>query len=88
MAVTSCDFCFHYTATPGKAQPLGAAWTAPSLCLHSQKSAPESGHLAQIPALSCGRDAFSAVSAVYVDFHAQKKGPDGWKIMAKVFTEA
>lgn len=31
---------------------------------------------------------FSAVSTVYVDFHALKKGPDGWKIMAKVFTEA
>lgn len=26
--------------------------------------------------------------ADYVDFHALKKGPDGWKIMAKVFTEA
>ncbi|MEE0708691.1 MAG: hypothetical protein UCO57_07915 [Gemmiger sp.] len=49
---------------------------------------PESVHLAQIPALCCGRDTFSAVSTVYVDFHALKKGPDGWKIMAKVFTEA
>ena len=55
MAVTSCDFYFHYTADPGKAQPLGAAWTAPSLCLHSQKSAPESVHLAQVPALFCGK---------------------------------
>ena len=26
--------------------------------------------------------------ADYVDFHALKKGSDGWKIMAKVFTEA
>ena len=26
--------------------------------------------------------------AVYVDFHALKQGPDGWKILTKVFTEA
>ena len=26
--------------------------------------------------------------ADYVDFHALKKGPDGWKIMAKIFTDA
>jgi len=56
--------------------------------LHSQKSAPKSVHLAQVPALSCGQGAFSTVSADYVDFHALKKGPDGWKIMTKVFTEA
>ena len=54
MAVTSCDFCFHYTAGRGKVQPLGAEWTAPSLCLHSQKSAPESG-FAQVPALFYGK---------------------------------